>query len=71
MKHWANQVEQLGIRCTECQRIANRIRRGEPFLSSEKTHLEHDVAAARAARRERLRDGVEARQVQPLGKSRG
>jgi hypothetical protein len=68
MKQWAEQVDRLGVRCAECQRIASRIRRGEPLLSAEKAHLERDVAAAHAAWRERVRDGVAARQLWALGK---
>jgi hypothetical protein len=61
MKQWADQVEQLQIHCSVCQRIAQRILRGKPLLYGEKAHLEHDVSAALNAYRGRIRDGVEMR----------
>jgi hypothetical protein len=70
MKHWADQVGQLQIHCSVCQRIAQRILRGKPLLSGEKVHLERDVTGAREALSARVRDGVEARYAQHLSKRR-
>jgi len=70
MKQWADQVEQLQIHCSVCQRIAQRILRGQPLLYEEKAHLEHDVSAALNAYNARIRDGVEARYAQHLSKRR-
>ena len=66
MKQWAHKVEQLQIHCVVCHRIARRILSGNPLLSGERAHLEHDVSAALNAYRGRIRDGVEARSAQPL-----
>jgi hypothetical protein len=71
MKYWADKVRQLAIHCPECQRIAQRILRGEPLLYREKTHIEHDVAAAAEAFRGRIRDGVEAFHTRRAGKGKG
>jgi hypothetical protein len=71
MKQWAHKVEQLQIHCSVCQRIAQRILRGNPLLYGEKAHLEHGVSAALSAYRGRIRDGVEARYAQHLSKRDG
>ena len=64
MKQWAHKVEQLNIRCSKCQRIAQRLLRDEPLLYGEKQHIDQAVTAEGEAINRRIRDGVEARYAQ-------
>ena len=64
-KQWADKVEQLQIKCPECQRIAQGILQGRSLLYWEKRHIEQDVTAMRETINQRIRDGVEMRNLPP------
>jgi hypothetical protein len=63
MKQWAYKVEQLRIDCP--QRIAYCILQGGLLLYSEKRHIEQEVTAMRETINQRIRDGVELRNLPP------